>query len=182
MQNMLILWTGPRHSGKSTSVADLAQLAHDEDFEVAGLLAPSVYHDGELIGFDAVDLRNGTKAPLARQKAKRDKTMRFTFIDKGLKLGGIATSREATELAELVIVDEFGPLELDSKGWRENVDLLLASSTAVVLLVVREELVEQVSRLYASFGTRKLNATEPQSIDKVINLLKERRQIHLRIK
>ena len=33
MQNILILWTGPRHSGKSTSVASLAQIARDEGFD-----------------------------------------------------------------------------------------------------------------------------------------------------
>jgi len=168
----LILWTGEKHSGKTTSVTKLVEITRSEGFDVAGLLAPSVYSDGKLLGFDAVDLRNKNRIPLARRKSGR-----FHFFDGGLEFGNSTLSTTATKSADLVIVDEFGPLELDGQGWRENVDLLLASSKALILLVVRQELADKIRRLYTDFHCRSLAAIEPESINKVIGMLRDRRQL-----
>ena len=174
-QNRLILWTGPKHSGKTTSATKLAQVASAEGFNVAGLLAPSLYRNSKLLGFDVLDLQNQTRAPLARGKISQSKAGPFTFIADGLKLGNAVLSAEATKSADLVIVDEFGPLELNNEGWRRNVDSLLISSNAVVLLVVRRELADTVRQVYSGLPCRELAATEGDSIDEVITMLKNRR-------
>jgi nucleoside-triphosphatase len=176
IRDKLILWTGQKHSGKTTSVAKLVEIARGEGFNVAGLLAPALYRDCELLGFDAIDLQNETRAPLANRNTDASKTEDFTFLAEGLKLGNAALSATATKTADLVIVDEFGPLELDGRLWRENVDSLLASSSALILLVVRQELADAVRRLYADLPGRKLNAIEPESIDIVIRMLRHCRQ------
>ncbi len=176
IRNKLILWVGEKHSGKTTSAANLARAARDEGSNVAGLLAPSLYCNGRLIGFDALDLGNEKRAPLARRQTNPSKTGPFTFITDGLKLGNAALSAEATKSADLIIVDEFGPLELNSQGWRKNVDSLLASSDAVILLVVRRELADEVRQLYADVPCRKLAATDLSSIDAGLAMLKSRRR------
>jgi len=175
IQEKLILWTGKRHFGKTTSVAKLAQTARDKGFNVGGLLAPCVCRKGELVGFDAFGLRSKKRAPLARCKAGKGKAGPFNFIADGLKLGNVALSVEATQSADLVIVDEFGPLELGGRGWRRNVDSLLISSDALILLVVRQELADAVRQLYAGFPQRELVATMRNSINEVITMLKNRR-------
>jgi molybdopterin-guanine dinucleotide biosynthesis protein A/nucleoside-triphosphatase THEP1 len=172
-RNKLVLWTGEKHSGKTTRAAKLVEIARGEGFNVAGLLAPSLYRDGELLGFDAIDLQNETRAPLAKRNTDTGKTIRFTFLPEGLKLGNAALSTTAAKSADLVIVDEFGPLELDGRGWRENVDSLLASSSALILLVVRQELADAVRRVYTDFPCRNLAAIEPESIGKVIGMLRD---------
>ena len=176
IRNKLVLWTGEKHSGKTTSVANLVEIARGEGFNVAGLLAPSLYRDGELLGFDILDLRNENRAPLTRRNTDASKTERFTFLPEGLKLGNAALNATATKSADLVIVDEFGPLELNGRLWRENVDSLLASSSALILLVVRQELAGAVRRLYTDFPCRNLTAIESESIDKVIGMLRDHRQ------
>ena len=175
-QNRLILWVGEKHFGKTTSTARLVKIARAEGFNVAGLLAPSLYRNSKLIGFDVLDLRDNSRAPLARHKIDVSKTRSFTFIADGLKFGNTALSRKATKSADLVIVDEFGPLELSGQGWRRNVDSLLTSSNATILLVVRQELANPVSKIYTDFLCCKLDASEPKSSVSVINLLNSRRQ------
>ena len=177
IRNQLILWVGEKHCGKTTSAANLARTARDEGFNVAGLLAPSLYRDGRLTGFDALDLGNEKRAPLARLKSNPGESGRFAFIADGLKLGNAALSAEATKSADLIIVDEFGPLELNGHGWRKNVDSLLAASNAVILLVVRRELAGEVRQLYADTPCRELAATEPGSIDDGLTVLKDRRRL-----
>jgi len=166
----LILWTGKKHSGKTTSAAGLVKVAHEEGIDVAGLLAPSLYRNDKLLGFDVLDVRNEKRVPLARRKAQTGKAVRFKFSQDGLKLGNAALNAEAAKSADLIVIDEFGPLELNGRGWRKNVDSLIASSGALVLLVVRQELAESVWRLYADLPARKLNAVEPKSIDKVVGM------------
>jgi len=178
IRNKLVLWVGEKHSGKTTSATNLVEIARAEGFEVAGLLAPSIYSNGRLIGFVALELGNRTRAPLARRQKKPGKNGAFAFVSNGLKLGNAALSPEATKSADLIIVDEFGPLELNGNGWRKNVDSLLASSNAVILLVIRRELVEAVQQLYADVPCQKLAATKPNSIDEVIKMLKNRHQSH----
>jgi len=170
-RNKLVLWTGEKHSGKTTSAAKLVETARGEGFNVAGLLAPSLYCHGELLGFDAIDLRNETREPLAKRNTDAGKTKRFTFLPEGLKLGNAALSATAAKSANIVIVDEFGPLELEGRLWRENVDSLLASGGALILLVVRQELAEAVRGAYTDFPCRRFDAIEPESIDKVIGML-----------
>jgi len=174
-QNRLILWTGPKHCGKTTSATKLAQVARTEGFNVAGLLAPSLYRNGKLLGFDVLDLQSQTRAPLARRKISRSKAGPFTFIADGIKLGSAVLSAEATKSADLIIADEFGQIELNNGGWRRNVDSLLISSNAVVLLVVRRELADKVRQLYADVPCQCYAATEENSIDEVITMLKNRR-------
>ena len=182
IRNKLILWVGEKHSGKTTSAADLAQAARDEGFNVAGLLAPSLFCDGRLIGFDALDLGNEKRAPLAKRQINPGKTGPFAFITDGLKLANAALSAEATNSADLIIVDEFGPLELNSQGWRKNVDSLLASSDAVILLVVRLQLADEIEQLYADVPCRKLAATDLISIDAGLAMLKSHRRSRRGIK
>lgn len=176
-QASLILWTGEKHSGKTTRVAELVENARAEGFNVVGILAPSLYHNGRLMGFDVLDLRNGSRAPLARRRTDSGKTSPFVFIDAGMRLGHAALGREVEGSADLVVVDEFGPLELSGQGWRKSVDSLLASINATLLLVVRRELVDSVQRVYADFRRWNMNAAESNSINTVIRMLDRRRRL-----
>ncbi len=168
---MLILWAGPKHSGKTTSAARVARAARERGFTVAGLLAYSVYRQGQLSGFDAFDLRAETRAPLAVRGTHGGQVGKFHFIDEGMTLGTGALDPAATEGADLVIIDEFGPLELASQGWRGAVDSLVDAGRMPILLVVREELAGTVRQLYANVPRRQLSATAPESVHEVIRLL-----------
>jgi nucleoside-triphosphatase THEP1 len=183
----LILWVGEKHSGKTTNAFKLAESVRNEGFSVAGLLAPSIYENGRLVGFDAFDLRSKKREPLARYDEKENKKSmylapQFTgggtkdqFIG-GVTLGHASLSQTATKSADLIIVDEFGPLELDQRGWRKDVDLLLALSNAIILFIVRSELVNTVKELYKDVPCMELAAGEQDSVKRIVTMLKARRE------
>lgn len=174
-ENRLIFWAGPKHSGKTTAAGELAVRARDEGFRVAGLLAPAAYECNRLVGFDAVDLRTGEQVSPASHRKETAEGGGFRFTEQGRKLGKAALDVSTVRSADLVIVDEFGPMELKGEGWREDVDLLLAQTDTVVLLVVREGLVQEVERLYGEYGGRKIAAAGNDSIERVIDMLRQRR-------
>jgi nucleoside-triphosphatase len=171
MGKKLVLWVGPKHSGKTTSVARLAQKANSEGFNVAGVLAPSVYDDDRLTGFEVVDLRTGKRLPLANRQITRGMVGEFNFTKAGLEFGRNALSSEVVKSAELIIVDEFGPLELEGKGWRKDIDSILSNIDALVVLVVRNEIAEKVQSLYKNIPAERLAADGVQSIEKVMEML-----------
>lgn len=171
----LILFTGRKHSGKTTAADRLARQVRLKGFIVAGLLAPAVYKDSRLVGFGAVDLMRDKQINLANRRTAAGKRGRWAFTKAGLKLGKAALNPSSASSADLIIVDEFGPLELDGRCWRKEVDLLLASTNVPVVLVVREELEERVQKLYENYPSTKLAATIEDSINKVIKILKERK-------
>ena len=145
----LILWVGPKHSGKTAAAAALVELARDEGFRVAGILSLSVYEGDTLTGFDVMDLAAGARVPLARRdEPGAIQAGSFGFRAEGIEHGRTALASEAARSADLVLVDEFGPLELRGEGWRPAVDELLPVAAGVVLLVVREGLADDVARLY----------------------------------
>jgi len=171
----LFLWTGPKHGGKTTGAAKLARTTKQYGFRVAGLLAPSVYRDGHLVGFDALDLRSEARSPLAVRRENPGDVGPFHFVEEGLKLGNHALDVAATEGADLVIVDEFGPLELASGGWRPAVDSLVDAGRMPLVIVVRQELAGAVRKAYADVPSRVLDATAPESVHEVLCLLRDNR-------
>jgi len=182
---LILLWTGPKHSGKTSSAGRLVAAARGRRFTVAGCLAPSVYADDVLLGFDIVNLRSSRRGPLARRNIGHPHDRSFHFLAEGLSLGEGALGPAASQDADLIVVDEYGPWELKSHLWRRATDRLMTSPStrsgaagtdAVLLLVVRDELADEVRRLYAGPATRRLAALAPESVDVVLALLESRRR------
>ncbi len=171
----LILWVGPKHSGKTSGAARLVQAARARGFTVAGCLAPSLYARDRPVGFDILDIRTGKRVPWARSGLAQGKERTFRPLAEGLELGAEALSPTAVRGADLVIIDEYGPWEFDFKGWRVATDRLMTSTDGVLLLVVREELAEKVRQLYRGIPIRTLLATQERSLDEALAVLVRRR-------
>ncbi len=145
----VILYVGAVHSGKTGRLERLVKRAQTQGRSVAGILAPSLWHDGKLLGFDVVDITTGERRPLATRTRHRVPTVGdFVFDPNGLALGRDALVTQKALNADLVVVDEFGPLELSGGGYRESVDRLACEASGTVLLVVRDDLSDAVGRLY----------------------------------
>jgi len=166
----IILWVGPKHSGKTTVLAGSVGRLRTRGLLVGGILAPSLYRQGRLTGFDVEDLSSGRRAPLLRPGRPSD-VGRFVFRQQGLDLGKSALDSLHGNRADLAIVDEFGPLELSGQGWRKAVDRLVDAGLAMLLLVVRQELCDEVSELYASKSVRIVQASAPDSTERIEQML-----------
>lgn len=173
MQNKnckLVLWTGPKHSGKTTALQNLIIKLQKRNLKTAGLIAPSIYDGGFLLGFDLIDIKSGKRIKFARRKLASES---FQFSEAGLRFGRSILNSEETKIADLIIIDEFGLLELNGGGWRKDVDSLVNSTNAIILLVVRKELIEEAKQLYKDIPCEQLSAADAQSIDKIIAMLRD---------
>jgi len=112
---ILIIWTDPKHSGKTTRALDLVNSARKEGFRIAGLLAPSMYDNCKLTGFYAYDLVSSLKKPLAKRNNDVEGKRHFTFLSEGLKFGVKALSKNSIKNADLILIDEFGRFEISGR-------------------------------------------------------------------
>jgi len=167
-KNRCVLWVADKHSGKTTTATKLAKRIQQQGYTVGGILAPSIYKNGELVGFDIVDIRNNSRIPLAVRDEQRCDIGAYRYYQEGLELGHSALHFAESKSPHLVIVDEYGPWELEGKGWRFDVDCLLEKSYPPILLVVRRELADKVRRLYAGYVCFSLEALDPNSIDSML--------------
>ena len=168
----LILFTGVRHAGKTTAAVKLAQTLQEHGFKVAGFLSLSCYQDQELSGYDLLDLINQKRMPLARRLAgERVAKRRFEFNDEAFDYVHKRLLNKEILEADLVIVDEFGPVEIEGGGFREAIDEWLALETGCLLMVVRNRIVEQVKRLYHTVDPVVVASLQDGAIQEVMSIL-----------
>jgi len=103
--------TGPPGIGKTTLLARVAERLKEAGLRVGGLITLEVRAGSHRIGFDVLDLMTGARAPLARVGEGEPKLGRYALKGEGLALAREALVRALRE-AEVVILDEIGPMEL----------------------------------------------------------------------
>lgn len=173
-----ILVTGEKGEGKTTLLARYATELRKAGARVAGLLAHAVWERAERSGYDVESIATGERVSLAVRSEAVGAVRQgpFAFSEVGLTLGISALTSAIESDAEVVVVDEVGPLELRGEGWAEPLDRLLAFRGPLVVLSVRPSLVEEVGRRWAfvplavvraseedAYGTLERFADAPQS-------------------
>lgn len=167
----ILLWTGEKHSGKTTAATALVRSLRAAGRAVTGLLAPVAFEHARRVGYDAIDVRSDLRRPLLRLAADpaRREIGPFAFVEAGRQLGAAALADPPAGTA-LVVLDEFGPLELRGGGWRDAADRLAAGAVPL-LLVVRRELVASLADLYGANAPEAVRAADPDATQRVITML-----------
>lgn len=144
-KNTFIL-TAPKHSGKTTAAKNLIETIRKKGLTPAGIIAPSIYKDNKLIGFNILDIKNGKQTLLLdiSDENKRD----LVFTEQGMKVGQNALDIANLKDANIIILDEFGPLEMKHQGWREQFDLIIQKFNRPIVIIVRAELANEVGKIY----------------------------------
>jgi iron complex transport system ATP-binding protein len=148
----LILVTGLSGAGKTTWCSRLATLAAETGMEVSGILSPGIYKGGRKIGIGAKDLNTGEERQLARLRDSEDAelaTPRWTFDLDTLKWANTALATSPT--ADLLIIDELGPLEfLRGEGLISGLDRIDTGNYRVACVVIRSSLLPKALQRWPS--------------------------------
>lgn len=148
-QAEIIVLTGDRGSGKTTTILKLAGKLQKDGFSVAGIAAPAVVQEGKRTGYLIRDLSKGEEIPFSTRtgESRRDNPIPFFFSKEAQEFGNSILGKDTTIKSDLLILDEIGPLELKGEGWAGAFNKILQLRKRPILIVVRPSLIEKfVSR------------------------------------
>jgi len=166
---MIFLFTGQKHCGKTTALENLVNLLKENSYKVSGFTAPSIYEGAFLLGFRLLDINTDQKIPLAKRTSPNTP---FEFSQKAFDFGNQILNSQQTIDADLVIIDEFGPLEINHLGWRTSADFLINQLKKNTLLVVRNDSLEQTKAIYENIETKIIEFDDQNAYNRIIENLK----------
>ncbi len=135
----LVIISGERFSGKSTLCRRLIAVAEGMGAVVAGLRTELV--DAHTLR--VVEVHTGASYPLTRPWREGAGPLRDFVMDEAALARSDAALASAVP-ADLLVIDELGPMELVmGRGWRSALPLLRGGAYRVALVVVRPSLVAQ---------------------------------------
>lgn len=159
---MIIIITGQQGEGKTTWVLSLLHLLNMEFYQVGGIYSKGTWKEGMRDRFEVVDIENGSTRLLCDHVDRgSDIPFRhFYFKPDGIDHGLNALQKVKSTHPDILILDEVGGLELEGKGWSPFLDALGEHYQGVVVVVVREALVESVRERWNLAGSLIFRCTE----------------------
>jgi nucleoside-triphosphatase THEP1 len=152
----LVILTGETGSGKTTWAGEIVGVLRARGVTVGGVLATGLLTDTRRTGFDVTDLSTGRTVPLCREGnaggSAGQRWGRFTFTREGLELGREALTVRSRS-ADVIVVDEVGPLELAGGGWAEALDALAGGFGGQILVIARLAVVDAVTARWGAAAT-----------------------------
>ena len=133
----VILLTGRPGVGKTTIVNRVYEHYSKNGFKIEGLTTREVREGSARTGFMITDLSSGREGWLGKKgPGAGPRVGSYVVVSDDLeKIGVAALERSMNGAADLVIVDEIGPMEMTSVSFRNNISRVLNGYRAVVATV-----------------------------------------------
>lgn len=142
----IFLVTGKVHSGKSTFIKDFVNACKEDSIRVMGFMAAGTFKNNKRDSFHLTDISTNESMLLASRE-KNDKWTRhkdFYFNPEAFKHGEEIIIDGLNSKADIIVLDEVGPMELAEKGWHDVIKILDKNYDIHQIWVVRERIVEEV--------------------------------------
>jgi len=129
----LFFITGRPSIGKTTVLLRAADALKEKGYRVMGMISREVREGGSRVGFELVDYSTGRRGWLAHvNQPVGPQVSRYRVNLEDLDNIGAESIREAATNAQVIIIDEVGPMELFSQHFKEAVSEALNSQKAVL--------------------------------------------------
>ena len=131
--NRVILVTGPSGIGKTSVIRRSIKELKAKKYRVGGVMCHEVREGGIRVGFEIIDLATEMRGWLAHIYQPTGPIVgkyRVNMID--LDIVGAGSLSSALSNADIIAIDEIGPMELFSAAFREALVRVIESSKPVV--------------------------------------------------
>jgi len=127
--------TGRPGIGKTTAVTRAADAVSTRGISVGGFVSSEVREGGQRMGFVVRDLQSGETAWLARVGDGYPRVGKYRVLVDEFERVGVKAIYSAIGSANLVVIDEIGPMELLSAAFRRAVLSALDSPKPVIATI-----------------------------------------------
>ncbi len=126
--------TGLPGAGKTHALRKVVEMLEAEGIKVGGMITDGIIEGGVKVGFMVQDLLTKEEGVLART----DMVSEIRFLDYGIDMEaldgiGVAAIRRSTYEADVIVIDEVGKLEVESKQFVEAVKEALEADKPLLL-------------------------------------------------
>jgi nucleoside-triphosphatase len=149
--------TGAPGLGKSTLIRRVLDRL---GCRAGGVLAREVRRDGERVGFELLDLLTGEVGTLASIDGDGPRLGRYRVNLQDLERVGAGAIERAIRGADLVVVDEVGPMELFSERFAKAIAKAIESGKPMIVVVhakSRHPLAKRIREEFALFVVTEKN-------------------------
>lgn len=121
--------TGPPNVGKTTVLIKVIETLKARGITCGGMVTKEIREGRERVGFEIIDIQSGKKGILAHTEVHEGpKIGKYRINEIDLEQIGVKSLLEALEMADLIICDEVGPMELMSMKFKETIPKLITSN------------------------------------------------------
>jgi len=132
MKKLLFL-TGQPGVGKTSVLLQVVDALKTRGYNVKGMISREIREQGTRVGFEIIDLGTGQKGWLAHMKQPSGPQVgKYRVNLDELKNIGVNSILNAIKNADVIVVDEIGPMELFSQAFKDAI-LQAVDSTKLVL-------------------------------------------------
>ncbi len=133
---MKVIITGRPGVGKTTVFMKTIECLRRVGIRVGGIICPEVRRGGVRVGFRVVDLLSGREGWLASVYSTSPvRVGKYGVHLEEFEEIGVGAIERAIDEADVIAVDEVGPMELKSPKFREAIEKALSSEKPSVLVV-----------------------------------------------
>jgi nucleoside-triphosphatase THEP1 len=161
----VIIITGAVGEGKTSFVRKLAADLKNRNIVTDGIITERITENNITTGYDLVHIGTGDRMKFLRQSEECGTEVigRFKICPEGIDAGRkILGGLEAGE-GILIIIDEVGLLELEGRGWSDNITRILSSGRCQLLMTVRTSFIDDIRAKWSIMNCRVFNAKETDS-------------------
>ena len=144
-----VFLTGIPGVGKTTAIKRVVLALREKGLIVGGMVTSEVREKGRRIGFEIIDLLTGRKGFLATLHGSGPRLGKYVVNLRDLVEVGVNAIREALEKADVIVIDEVGPMELFSEEFKKAVKEALKSGKPLIGTIhykARDPLIEAIKR------------------------------------
>lgn len=138
MKKRILLLTGNPGVGKTTVVMEVVDSLKEKGYNVGGIVSREVRSDNVRTGFEIIDLMSERQGWLARvTSGTGPRVGKYRVEMHDLESIGVRAIIDAVDGSDVVVIDEIGPMELFSGGFKEAVKKALECAKLVLCVVHR---------------------------------------------
>ena len=151
-QPKVFIVTGAKGSGKTTLLRDIVHHLKASNIQPEGFLAPAIETNGKRTGYKIRDVNRDTEMPLCQREEVPNKAQPgpFRFNPDGIHFGERILQSASSHQADILIIDELGPFELNGQGWDPALSELKGNWNKPMLWVIRESLTSAITDRYGA--------------------------------